>query len=552
MKNLNVSTKLIILIMTMGIMGTFVGIFGISKIQQTNDKLEHTYKHALIPFQYLKNISDDYAIKVPKTVDKIYAGEYSWLSGKEKIESALENANLQWAAYKKLPKDERENMMVSELELQFISAQANLENLRQVLLSRDTNSLKRYNANSLNLVITPISKKIQELSEYQIEKAGNIFETSLENYKSAVITFVIILFMGVVISMLMAIYILKGINRSLFKANETIDKLAKGDLSIEIEKQADYDFGRLINNLANLSEKLKEILITAQTASSNIAITSNEMSSNSQQVSQGATEQAASVEQMAASMEEISSNIQQNTDNAQKTKKISAKAAAEIEEGRQNIDITVDSMQTIAEKISIIGEIAFQTNILALNAAVEAARAGEHGKGFGVVAAEVGKLAERSKIAAAEIDELSKSGVEIALKSKAMLHKFVPSIEETSKLVEEISSASVEQNAGVEQINDSIQMLNQVTQQNAASSEEMATVSEELAAQADQLKKTIAFFNLGQEQEASNSSYESRKPTKYIENNRYQNSYQHKPKKQEGFNLDLSKGDQMDDDFETF
>ena len=552
MKNLNVSTKLIILIMTMGIMGTFVGIFGISKIQQTNDKLEHTYKHALIPFQYLKNISDDYAIKVPKTVDKIYAGEYSWLSGKEKIESALENANLQWGAYKKLPKDERENMMVSELELQFISAQANLENLRQVLLSRDTNALKRYNANSLNLVITPISKKIQELSEYQIEKAGNIFDTSLRNYKSAVITFVIILFMGVVISMLMAIYILRGINQSLFTANQTIDKLAKGDLSIDIEKQADYDFGRLINNLANLSDKLKEILITAQTASSNIAITSNEMSSNSQQVSQGATEQAASVEQMAASMEEISSNIQQNTDNAQKTKKISAKAAAEIEEGRQNIDITVDSMQTIAEKISIIGEIAFQTNILALNAAVEAARAGEHGKGFGVVAAEVGKLAERSKIAAAEIDELSKSGVEIALKSKAMLHKFVPSIEETSKLVEEISSASVEQNAGVEQINDSIQMLNQVTQQNAASSEEMATVSEELAAQADQLKKTIAFFNLGQEQEVSHSSYEKRKPTKYIENTKYQNSYQQPQRKQEGFDLDLSKGDQMDDDFETF
>lgn len=552
MKNLNVSTKLIILIMTMGIMGTFVGIFGISKIKQTNNKLEHTYKNALIPFQYLKNISDDYAIKVPKTVDKIYDGEYSWLSGKEKIESALENANLQWAAFKKLPKDERENMMVSELELQFISAQANLENLRQVLLSRDTNALKRYNANSLNLVITPISKKIQELSEYQIEKAGNIFENSLKNYRSSVITFIIILFMGVVISMLMAVYILRGINQNLNLANATIDKLAKGDLTQDIEKQAEYDFGRLINNLRNLSEKLKDILVTAQTASSNIAITSNEMSSNSQQVSQGATEQAASVEEMAASMEEISSNIQQNTDNAQKTKKISAQAAKEIDQGRHNIDITVDSMQTIAEKISIIGEIAFQTNILALNAAVEAARAGEHGKGFGVVAAEVGKLAERSKIAAAEIDELSKSGVEIALKSKEMLHKFVPSIEETSKLVEEISNASVEQNAGVEQINDSIQMLNQVTQQNAASSEEMATVSEELAAQADQLKKTISFFRLGEEIENFNSnSYHEAKPTKYIDTSKQDHSKANY-NKNEGFDFDLSKGDKLDDEYETF
>ncbi len=554
MKNLNVSTKLVVLIVTMGIMGTFVGIFGINKIQQTNVKLEQTYKHALIPFQYLKNISDVYAIEVPKTVDKIYAGELSWLSGKEKIELALENANLQWAEFKKLPKEERENMMVSELELQFISAQANLENLRQVLISRNTDALKSYNTSSLNLVITPISKKIQELSKFQIEKAGVIYDNSLENFRTAVITFIIILSIGVVVSMLMAIYILKGINNSLKTANDTIDKLSKGDLSIEIEEQGDYDFGRLINNLRHLAERLKDVLVTAQTASANIAITSHEMSSNSQQVSQGATEQAASVEQMAASMEEISSNIQQNTDNAQKTQKISSKAATEIEEGSQNINITVDSMETIAEKISIIGEIAFQTNILALNAAVEAARAGEHGKGFGVVAAEVGKLAERSKIAAADIDELSKSGVDIALKSKIMLSKFVPSIEETSKLVEEISNASVEQNAGVEQINDAIQMLNQVTQQNAASSEEMATVSEELSAQAEQLKKTISFFKLGDAVDIPSEQFsqQQQRPTKYIEPSRQTYNSPNNTYKNEGFDLDLSKGDKMDDDFETF
>lgn len=552
MKNLNVSTKLVILIITMGIMGTFVGIFGINKIQQTNVKLEQTYKNALIPFQYLKNISDVYSIEVPKTVDKIYAGELSWLSGKEKIELALENANLQWTEFKKLPKEERENMLVSELELQFISAQVNLENLRQVLISRNSDALKNYNTSSLNLVITPISKKIQELSKFQIEKAGVIYEESLENFRIAVITFIIILSIGVVVSMLMAIYILKGINNSLKTANDTIDKLSNGDLSVDIEEQGDYDFGRLINNLKHLSERLKDVLVTAQTASANIAITSHEMSSNSQQVSQGATEQAASVEQMAASMEEISSNIQQNTDNAQKTQKISSKAAVEIEEGSQNINITVDSMQTIAEKISIIGEIAFQTNILALNAAVEAARAGEHGKGFGVVAAEVGKLAERSKIAAADIDELSKSGVDIALKSKTMLSKFVPSIEETSKLVEEISNASVEQNAGVEQINDAIQMLNQVTQQNAASSEEMATVSEELSAQAEQLKKTISFFKLGDAVDIPSDQFRQERPTKFIEPSRQTYSPPANTYKSEGFNLDLSKGDKMDDDFETF
>ncbi|OYT17005.1 MAG: hypothetical protein B7C24_04910 [Bacteroidetes bacterium 4572_77] len=551
MKNLNVSTKLIILIVTMGIMGTFVGIFGISKISQTNEKLEFTINDALIPFQTLKNISDEYGIVIPQTMNKINKNENSWLSGREKIEKSLERANIKWAEYKIQAKDEKESRLVSELELQFINAQANIENLRQILLSHDTLALERYNAGSLNLVLAPISRKIQELSNYQLEKARNIFELSLENYRSAVLTFIIILFLGVFLSMLMAIYILKGINNALRKANTTIGKLAKGDLDFEIQKEEDYDFGRLINNLKELSDKLKEILMTAKTASANIAITSNEMSSNSQQVSQGATEQAASVEEMAASMEEISSNIQQNSDNAQKTKKISSKAAKEIDKGSQNINITVDSMQTIAEKISIIGEIAFQTNILALNAAVEAARAGEHGKGFGVVAAEVGKLAERSKIAASEIDELSKSGVDIAVKSREMLHTFVPSIEQTSKLVEEISNASLEQNAGVEQINDAIQMLNQVTQQNAASSEEMATVSEELAAQAEQLKNTIAFFKLG-ETSLPDQDFHSNKPTaKYIEHSpqNYQNPQN---TNDSGFDLDMSKGDKTDNDFETF
>jgi len=551
MKNLNVSTKLIILITTMGIMGLFVGIFGIHKIKQTNDKLEFVFKRSLIPFQHLKVISDEYAVQLPKTINKIYSGEYSWLAGKERIEKSLEHTNRQWTDYKKLSKDEKENRLVTELELQFISAQANIGNLRHILLSRDSAALDRYNAQNINSIIMPISQKIHELSEYQIEKARTIYETSLINYRNAVITFIAILFLGVFLSMIMAIYILKGINGSLSKANNTISRMANGDLTFEIEEEEDYDFGRLINNILILSKKLKEILITAQMASTNIAITSNEMSSNSQQVSQGATEQAASVEEMAASMEEISSNIQQNTDNAQKTKTISSKAAIEIQEGSQNIKITVDSMQTIAEKISIIGEIAFQTNILALNAAVEAARAGEHGKGFGVVAAEVGKLAERSKIAAAEIDELSKSGVDIAEKSRDMLKVFVPRIEETSELVEEISTASLEQNAGVDQINDAIQMLNQVTQQNAASSEEMATVSEELAAQAEQLKNTIAFFKLGNDIDMPNAEFRPQRNTKHLEA-KQANYYNPRKENNSGFDLDMGKSDKTDDDFETF
>jgi len=276
------------------------------------------------------------------------------------------------------------------------------------------------------------------------------------------------------------------------------EKMSRGDLDVVVNERSESD--RLMQSLNRMIKNFGEVVTTVKTASDSVAAGSLELSSTSQQMSQGASEQAASGEQAASSMEEMAANIKQNADNAQQTESIATQAAEDADTGGQAVEKTVVAMKQIAEKISIIEEIARQTNMLALNAAIEAARAGEHGKGFAVVADAVRKLAERSQTAAGEISKLSSTSVDIAENAGKMLNKIVPDIRKTSELVQEINAASSEQNTGATQINLALQQLDQVIQQNASSSEEMSSTSEELSSQAEQLKTTIAFFNIGEEQ----------------------------------------------------
>jgi len=275
------------------------------------------------------------------------------------------------------------------------------------------------------------------------------------------------------------------------------DEIANGNLTVAIRERSPKD--KLMQALGSMVAGLTQTVSDIRSIAGEVSAASQSISTASIQVSKGASSQAAAAEEASSSMEEMVSNIKQNADNAQQTEKIANKSAKDAQESGKSVLEAVAAMKEIANKISIIEEIARQTNLLALNAAIEAARAGEHGKGFAVVAAEVRKLAERSQKAAGEINQLSANTLKVSEKSGEMLDKLVPDIQRTAELVQEITAASKEQDTGAEQINKALQQLEQVIQQNASASEEMASTTEELTGQSDQLVSALSFFNTGSE-----------------------------------------------------
>lgn len=301
---------------------------------------------------------------------------------------------------------------------------------------------------------------------------------------------------GMIIVLVVLVLVVSRIVRAMKKANRFISKVSQGDLSGDIRVERNDEIGQMVHNLNVMSNKLKEMITIILANSQNISTASDAMQNASSQLSKGVDKQKLSIDHVAEIVNQFGEKIRENTENAHQTAEMAKMSVNGIMKSNESANASINSMKEIADKISIIGEIADKTDLLAINAAIEAARAGESGKGFSVVADEVRKLAENSKSGANGIVRLTDSGVKNSVVAGKQLSEIIPEIERTSQLIMQISDASDEMDQGATKVKASILDISHVANENSHSSEELSQTALKLEEQAKQLKEVVSYFKL--------------------------------------------------------
>ena len=376
----------------------------------------------------------------------------------------------------------------------------------QAALDLATNA---FNSTSQDSFIATL-QDIQRLSEYNQKEADSAWTSGQATISRARFLLVAGILLAIATAVVLGVMVSRAISRPIGDAVNVANAIAKGDMTVPIHVQGKDETAQLLQALNDMRDGLVRVVATVREGSDSVAIASAEIAQGNQDLSARTEGQASALEQTAASMEELSSQVKHNADNARQANQLASSASTVAARGGEVVGRVVETMRDINESsrkiadiISVIDGIAFQTNILALNAAVEAARAGEQGRGFAVVASEVRALAGRSADAAKEIKSLINASVERVEQGTLLVDQagntmteVVGSIRTVSDLVGEISSASNEQAAGVAQVVEAVSQMDQTTQQNAALVEQMAAAASSLKSQASDLVQTVAIFKL--------------------------------------------------------
>lgn len=527
MNHLKISTRLLLLISVFSIMLISIGGLGLYGIVKANDALHTVYEDRTLPMGNLSEILRIFMRNRQLISDSLLDPTVeTYAKNSAEIEANVVDISKQWDAYMASPlTPEEKNLANAFIQTRTAFVQDGLKPAVAALHANDWAETSRINVTLIAPLYEKLRKSMDALLKLQVAVAKQEYDVAVARYETIRLVAVASIAVGLVLAWLFGLALIRSLSRSLNKAVDVAHAVAQGDLTQSIQAEGRDEVARLMTALASMTQSLVKVVSSVRQGSEGVATASAEIAQGNNDLSARTEQQASALEQTAASMEELGSTVKQNADSARQANQLAMSASSVAIKGGEVVAQVVDTMKgindssrKIADIISVIDGIAFQTNILALNAAVEAARAGEQGRGFAVVANEVRSLAGRSADAAKEIKTLINASVERVEHGTALVDQagttmteVVGSIQRVTDIMGEISAASTEQTLGVAHVGEAVTQMDRATQQNAALVEEMAAAASSLKTQSLDLVQTVAVFKLN---EVSRSAMRSTAPVR--------------------------------------